>query len=196
MVMMRRGLPCAVHRLGFAIGDSRTGTGNPNDFVSRMLVGFIRMGSMPLLRDQCFEFVTLDHVLDAVTHTAASKENLSRCFNIVSPDESRPITIEEIGPLLRGAGYPVRVLGYDAWLEEVLGMQLPDGALACMLPVLQERVMGRLTRVGDATNTARATADRPDIQFIKFTPDILLRYIEFWNRKKVFSIPLPGEPCA
>jgi thioester reductase-like protein len=194
--MQKRGLPCAIYRPGFIIGDSKTGSSNPNDFITRLLVGCIQMGSFPRVEDMRFEYGTMDYVIDSMMHIASSNENLGRCYNLVSHDKSKSITVEETCQLINDTGYSVRLVEYDVWVGDVLRTQLPDGPLACLLPIIQERVKGQLTRWQvarnspryDATNTMKALADYPHIKYIKFTPEILRRYINFWNRKGFYNI--------
>ncbi|RAK95228.1 non-ribosomal peptide synthetase [Aspergillus ibericus CBS 121593] len=62
--MRDRGLPIVIHRPGFIIGHGRTGQSNPDDFVSRLIVGCIQLGVFPAL-DQRLEYVTVDYVIAA-----------------------------------------------------------------------------------------------------------------------------------
>lgn len=88
------------------------------------------------------------------------------------------------------------MVAYNEWLHQVIRTQKPDGPLAPLLPLLQERVLGQLTRweVGqyspryDCSNTLRAIGDSSGVNFIPFTPDLLKKYIAFWNRKGFYQI--------
>jgi hypothetical protein len=90
----------------------------------------------------------------------------------------------------------MEMVDYDLWVDQVVKMQQPDGPLAPLIPVLQEPVLGRLTRwqAGaygpryDVTNTVSALADRPDIQYSPLSPEILTRYVEFWDRKGFYHL--------
>ncbi|PFH61328.1 hypothetical protein XA68_17630 [Ophiocordyceps unilateralis] len=192
--MQERGLPAAIYRPGFIIGDSRTGAGNPNDFITRMIVGCIQLGSFPRVVDFRFEYSTMDFVVDACLHIASSNNNLGRSYHILSQDQTESLTMEETYHLINKTGYPVKLTDYALWVEEV--RQHPDNPLAPVMPLLQERVLGQMTRWEisqyspryDATNTWEALADRPDIKYVPFTPKVLRRYLNFWKRKGFYDV--------
>ncbi|KAL1979350.1 hypothetical protein VTN96DRAFT_6112 [Rasamsonia emersonii] len=54
---VENGLPVAIYRPGFVVGHSKTGIGNPDDFVGRLIASCIRMGCYPLLPKQRKEFI-------------------------------------------------------------------------------------------------------------------------------------------
>ncbi|KAF9893462.1 hypothetical protein FE257_010774 [Aspergillus nanangensis] len=194
--MQERGLPVAIYRPGFIIGDSVTGASNPDDFITRIIVGSIQMGTFPRVVDMRFEYSTIDYVCSSVLHIASANKNLGHAYHILSPDRAKSITAEDTCALINAAGYPVRLIDYPEWVEQAAKSQSTDGPLSPLLPVLQERVLGRLSRwecaqyspVYECTNSARALADLPSGEYIPFTPDILQRYIAFWNRKGFYTV--------
>jgi thioester reductase-like protein len=69
----RRGVPLAVYRPGFIMGDSRTGIGNQNDFVARLVKGCIALGGCPALPRQGRQFVPVDYVSAALLRIASDR---------------------------------------------------------------------------------------------------------------------------
>ncbi|GAB1196178.1 hypothetical protein APSETT444_005445 [Aspergillus pseudonomiae] len=193
--MRDRGLPTVIYRPGFIIGDSVTGHSNPDDFMSRLIVGCIQLGTFPRL-DQRLEYVTLDYVISAAMHVASSNESLGRSYSLLSPDQSKSVTVIDTCRVINEAGYPVKIIDYNDWVEQVFAKQRPDGPLASLLPMFRERVLGRLTRweVSQYTpyyrsdNTVEALKDRPDIQYQPLDAPLLKRYISFWNRKGFYKV--------
>lgn len=75
--------------------------------------------------DQSLKYVTVDYVKSAVNHIASSNEKLGRSYSILSPDQSKSVTVR---------------------VEQIFVKQRPDGLLASLLPMFRERVLGRLAR--------------------------------------------------
>ncbi|KAE8346829.1 hypothetical protein BDV24DRAFT_175674 [Aspergillus arachidicola] len=193
--MRDRGLPTVIYRPGFIIGDSVTGHSNPDDFMSRLIVGCIQLGTFPRL-DQRLEYVTLDYVISAAMHIASSNENLGRSYSLLSPDQSKSVTVIDTCRVINDAGYPVKIIDYNDWVEQVFAKQQPDGPLAPLLPMFREHVLGRLTRweVSQYTpyyrsdNAVQVLKDRPDIQYQPLDAPLLKKYISFWNRKGFYKV--------
>ncbi|KAF7587610.1 hypothetical protein BBP40_007009, partial [Aspergillus hancockii] len=164
-----RGLPAAIYRPGFVIGDSRRGIGNPDDFFARLIVGCIQLKYFPHLPNQRLEYVTVDYVCSATVHIASNMENLGGAYHLVSPDPTQSVNIEGTYQLLKQAGYMIEEIPYRDWVTKI--QEHPDNPLVAMLPMLQEPVFGEMTRmetstetpVYDTRNTVQALADRADI---------------------------------
>ncbi|GLA77602.1 hypothetical protein AtubIFM55763_009792 [Aspergillus tubingensis] len=189
--MQEKGPPIAIYRPGFIIGDSVTGASNPDDFITRWIVGCIEMGTFPRVVDMRFEYCTIDFVCSSVLRIASENKNLGQAYHILSPDRTKSLTVEDTITLLHEAGYPVRMIDYSDWVEQAVKSGTSEGSLAPLMPVLQERVLGELTRwecaqfspVYECTNTVRALAGCPEAQYKPFTIDVLRRCTAFWKRK-------------
>ncbi|KAH8805395.1 putative NRPS-like enzyme [Xylogone sp. PMI_703] len=194
--MRDRGLPVAIYRPGFIIGHSETGSSNPDDAISRIIVGCIQLGTWPRITEQRLEYVTIDYVVNAVMHIASSNHNLGRSYHIVPPDRAQSVSVIDTCGLINEAGYPVKIIDYETWVDEVATKQRPHGPCAALMPLFEERVLGKLTRwessqyspYYQSTNTAKALADRPDIRYTRFDTEMLKKFIVFWNRKGFYKI--------
>lgn len=192
--MKDRGLPTAIYRPGFIIGDSQTGASNPDDFVSRLLVGGIQIGIFPRL-DQRLEYVPVDYVVSAMLHIASSNENLGHSYSLVAPDRSDSVTVNDTARVLNEAGYPVQLLDYTEWTAQIVRHQQLDGPLAPLIPMFQERVLGQLTRweasqyspVYRCDNAVRALKGS-GIVYKGLDEMMLKQYVAFWKRKGFYDV--------
>ncbi|KAF5857520.1 hypothetical protein ETB97_005698 [Aspergillus alliaceus] len=184
-----RGLPVAIYRPGFVIGDSKRAVGNPDDFFSRLIMGCIQLGYWPELPHQRLEYVTVDYVCSAILHIASKNHNLGHSYSLVSPDVTQSVNLEETCVLLSKAGYPVKQIPYQDWVQKV--REATDNPLVPLMPMLEEPILRDLTRlqtnehtpVYEATNTVEALADRPDIRYTPLDHTLLRRKIEYWIKK-------------
>ncbi|KAE8385474.1 hypothetical protein BDV23DRAFT_188214 [Aspergillus alliaceus] len=189
-----RGLPVAIYRPGFVIGDSQTAIGNPDDFFARLIIGCIHLKYFPHLPNQRLEYVTVDYVCSATVHIASKMENLGGAYHLVSPDPTQSVNIEGTYKLLKQAGYSMEEIPYHDWVKKV--QEHPDNPLVAMLPMLQEPVFGEKTRmetstetpVYDTRNTVQALANQADIKYIPLNHELLRRYVEFWVDRHYYKI--------
>jgi amino acid adenylation domain-containing protein/thioester reductase-like protein len=191
-----RGLPVAIYRPGFVTGDSKTGAGNPDDFFARLMVGSIQLRAFPHLPNQRMEYVTVDYVCDAMLHIASNNANLGRSYSLVAPDPADSVNLEKTVGVINDAGYSVERIPYWDWVHQLQDPKRQENPLMPLMPLLQEKVWGDLTRFEtsrdtphyDATNTVAALADAPDIGYRPFNPDQLNRFLEFWRAKGFYSV--------
>ncbi|GMG42163.1 unnamed protein product [Aspergillus oryzae var. brunneus] len=192
-----RGLPTAIYRPGFTIGDSRNGAGNPDDFFARLIVGSIRLGAFPYLPRQRLEYVTVDYVLDATLHIASHNENLGRSYSLVAPDPKDSVNLEQTVGVIRDLGYPLKHIPYKDWVRMLQRTSDMDNPLLPVMPLLQEPVLNGLTRFEtsrntphyDSSNTVAALKDAPDIRYVPFDSKMLDKFFDFWESKGFYKMP-------
>ena len=133
-----RGLSVTVHRPGWILGDSRSGAGNPDDFLARLLRGCVALGSAPALEYR-WHVAPVDLVGQAVVELASRPESTGRAFHLAEP---AGVPWTELVAWLQAAGHALRLLPYAEWLAEL--RRRDDGPLAPLLPLFTERaVTGR-----------------------------------------------------
>ncbi|KAL3476593.1 hypothetical protein BJX99DRAFT_258344 [Aspergillus californicus] len=194
--MRNRGLPVAIYRPGFTIGDPRTAVGNPDDFFARLIVGSIRIGYWPYLPDQRMEYVTVDYVCSALIHIASSNESLGRSYSLVAPDHSQSVDIEQTGVMINQAGYTVKEIPYDDWVVKLRASDIDRNPLSPLMPLLEEPVLRELSRLQtskytplyDTPNTVQALTGRPDIRYTPLDSVLLKRYLENWEAKGFYKV--------
>ncbi len=186
----RRGIPLAVYRPGFIMGDSRTGAGNPNDFVARLVKGCIALGCAPILDRQSKQFVPVDYVSEALLRIASDNDNLSRAYHLVPPQSDSSVELMGFFELLGQCGFPLETVPYPQWVRRLAeSNQLERNPLMALVPMLMEPVYGELTRwevyegmpIYDSFNTKRALAAYGGNNFPHFDRVLLQRYLDYWT---------------
>jgi len=129
-----RGIPVTVYRPGRIGGHSRTGLGNPDDLVFRILRGSLQLGAAPLL-DMEVEMSPVDFVSQALVHLARQPESVGQTFHLVNP---RAATWSELLDWLDTLGRPLRRLAWTDWQSELkqAAERSADNVLYPLLPVL------------------------------------------------------------
>lgn len=182
------GMPIAIYRPGFIIGDSERGFGNGKDFVARLIHGCIRIGAYPRLTRQSKEFVMVDYVSAALLAIAGDTANLGTAYNLVPLADRQSPDLMGLFALLNDAGFALRELPYRDWVERLENVpHLDDNPLLPLLPMLSETVYGSLTRwevyrhmpVYRTDNVRRVLAGRIACPVLDI--DLLKRHLRSWN---------------
>ncbi|KAF5684079.1 nonribosomal peptide synthetase [Fusarium denticulatum] len=192
--MRDRGFPIIVYRPGFIIGDSITGASNPNDLVSRLISSCIKLGAW-LRIDLDPAYVTVDYVVKAMLHISRSTKNVGKSYCLVAPQIEESVSVNKTCSLICRAGYKVELTNYPDWIAQLSEKILPDDPLAPVMPLLEEKVLGNFTRlevsqhspIYDSRNAVKALAGS-GIHYVTLSPDIIKRYIAFWNKKGFYSM--------
>ncbi|KAL7768586.1 hypothetical protein ACKLNR_002887 [Fusarium oxysporum f. sp. zingiberi] len=192
--MRDRGFPIIIYRPGFIIGHSVTGASNPNDLVSRLISSCIKLGSWFKL-DLDPAYVTVDYVVKAMLHISCSTKNIGKSYCLVAPHVEESVSVNKTCSLICQAGYRVELTNYPDWIAQLSEKILPDDPLAPVMPLLEEKVLGNFTRlevsqhspIYDSRNAIKALVGS-GIQYAVLSPDIIKRYIAFWNKKGFYSI--------
>ncbi|NBD13898.1 non-ribosomal peptide synthetase [Corallococcus silvisoli] len=131
------GLPVSIYRPGFIQGHSRTGIGNPDDMLCRLLVGNAQLGLSPDLPDKYWLPVPVDYVASATAHLVLTQPP-GGTYNLAPEREQEP-SHNALFDLLGAHGHPVRRVPPAVWLRE-LGRVGPDNALFPLVAFLREKV--------------------------------------------------------
>ncbi|KAJ4245559.1 hypothetical protein NW762_014068 [Fusarium torreyae] len=178
--MRDRGLPVIIYRPGFILGHSVTGASNPNDLVSRLIASCINLGAW-LKLDLDPAYVTVDYVVKAIIHISCSTKNIGRSYCLLSPQVEESVSLNRTCSLLNQAGYRVELTNYPEWIQLLSDKILPDDPLAPVMPLLEEKVLGNLTRlevsqytpIYDLRNAVEALKDNRDIQYVPLSPEVI-----------------------
>lgn len=198
------GMPVAVYRPGFIIGDSANGRANGNDFVARLIRGCLQIGGYPRLVQQTKEFVTVDYVCQALLTIASDPANLGRAYNLVPLERESAPDLMGLFDLLGTVVRRLEELPYAAWLERLQGHPgLHENPLFPLLPMLSEPVFGPLTRwevyqhmpVYRTDNTRRALAGRVPCPVLDAS--LLKRHLRSWGvGAEAGSVMTCGRPAT
>lgn len=138
----RRGLPVTVTRPSLITGHSRTGEGNPGDFLSMLIKGCTQLGVAPEL-DWDVDVVPVDHVARVIADCVSLGQDARHTLHLLSP---RPRPFREVILWHALYGHPLQLAPYDRWLK-LLEAAPSSNALAPLLPFLRSRPGGE----GDCT---------------------------------------------
>ena len=107
-----RGLPVSIYRPGNIGHSSRTGTGNPNDFLSLIIKACARMGSAPRAPDWFFEMTPVDFVVSAITRMADGPDHLGSVYNVVQQD---PVPADQVFDRMERNGHITERVPLKEW---------------------------------------------------------------------------------
>jgi thioester reductase-like protein len=134
-----RGMPINIYRPGRMTGHSKTGIGNHDDAIARIIKGCIQLKMMPHTAMK-IDFTPVDYVSNAIVTIAQQSAWLNRSFNIMNPDF---ISLDEIGHHIQSIGFPLQKVDYATWHRTLLEGLLKNrpNVLHAYLPVLNESTL-------------------------------------------------------
>ncbi len=157
----RRGLPIKIYRPSLISGHSRTGAFNPDDLLSFLIRGCVRMGTAPDL-DWSLDCLPVDTVAGAILSLSRGGTPTAHLMH------DRPRHWRECLLWMRLAGYRVRLVPYSEWLQQLARdtLESADHPLRPLRPLFQNRPARGLTlpELYEDGRRSRATADQTDGQ--------------------------------
>ena len=140
-----RGVPVSVYRAGAVLSDSRTGATNPEDYVTKVIVGCVDLGAAPR-RDYPLSVGSVDHFTRLVTALSLQPETVGTTFHAIDPC---PLPWNLIFDRIRDFGYPVRSVPWDQWRRELTDRVDDDekNALAPLMAMLGDTADRRMPRI-------------------------------------------------
>jgi phthiocerol/phenolphthiocerol synthesis type-I polyketide synthase E len=146
-----RGIPVSVYRAGAVTGHTRTRLSRPDDFLWRMVIGCVQLGSAPETDTLLFG-APVDYVTRALVHLSRQPELLGGTFHLAAPRAAR---WSGIFAHLRAAGYALDALPFGAWRAALVRAVEAgrENALAQVADLLDD---------GDATDRREAEIRRVD----------------------------------
>jgi myxalamid-type nonribosomal peptide synthetase MxaA len=118
--MVRRchvaGVPAAVYRVGWVIGDSRTGAWKSADFIPRLLKAAVETG-------MCCDFGTftmtpVDYVARAFVHLAGRRDSIGQVFHL---SNGVRYASRSLFAWMRAEGYDLREVTLEEWQRQLRG---------------------------------------------------------------------------
>jgi amino acid adenylation domain-containing protein/thioester reductase-like protein len=128
----QRGLPVSIYRPARISGHSQTGVFNANDFLYRLIIGCVQMGSAPegnLNEDM----IPIDYASQAIVYLSQQKQTFGQAFHLVNP---QLLDVRMLLGVLRSYGYPLTQVTYDQWRTTLIELaeQSPAQTLSALLP--------------------------------------------------------------
>ncbi|HLO85960.1 MAG TPA: amino acid adenylation domain-containing protein, partial [Nostocaceae cyanobacterium] len=113
-----RGIPISIYRPSRISGHSQTGVFNSNDFLYKLIIGCVQLGSVPDI-DIRENIVPVDYVSKAIVHLSQQEESLGKTFHLV---HSQALHSNTLIDHLRSLGYAIEQISYDQWREKLLNV--------------------------------------------------------------------------
>ena len=136
MTARERGIPVCIYRLGTIIGHSKTGVSQTNDLISRMIKGFIQLGSAPNL-ELMMTLTPVDYVCSAIVHLSRQEASLGKAFHLLNP---HPLPMSELVSDIHALGYPIQQVSYEKWQASLLSVDSSENALSPVVSLFTEKV--------------------------------------------------------
>ncbi|MCW5623213.1 MAG: thioester reductase domain-containing protein [Burkholderiales bacterium] len=144
-----RGLATAIYRPGPVAGDSDSGAFNTNDFLYRLMQGYLQLGRAPV-GEMPLDLLPVDYLARAVVHLALQDAARGRTFHLLHP---RPASSDLLFDACTAAGYRLERVSYADWHRELtrIAREEQHHALYPLVPLFS-------SRQGRADDTAPAPA--------------------------------------
>ncbi|MDZ8263386.1 non-ribosomal peptide synthetase [Nostoc sp. ChiQUE01b] len=191
-----RGIPVTVIRSGFLMGHPQTGVTNTDDFISRLIVGCIQVGSFPELINQKQDLITVDYASKAIIQISQKKESLGKAFHIV-PLASENIDLIKLFELISACGYQLQKVPYSQWTDNLINQAQysQSNPLFALLPMFTEKVnqeqaaweLYQNTADLDCCNTLNAIANT-SIKCPSMDAELISKYLDYFQRSGFLSM--------
>lgn len=113
-----RGISISIYRPSRISGHSQTGVFNINDFLHKLIIGCVQLGSVPDI-DIKENIVPVDYVSKAIVHLSKQEESLGKTFHLVHPQTLHSNTLIDY---IRSLGYSIEQNSYEQWREKLLNV--------------------------------------------------------------------------
>jgi natural product biosynthesis luciferase-like monooxygenase protein/thioester reductase-like protein len=193
-VARERGLATTVLRPGNVAGDTRTGYWNSHDQTYTLIRSCLALGTAPDL-DMPVSLTPVDYVAAATTRLTLDERSVGRSFHLFNPHPPMPWL--DLVEAVRAAGYPLDLMPYERWREQILTGEADP--LSGMLRLTVEsdslaaaaRGQSRLRRLEiDCSQAERALADS-GIACDPVDEALITTYLARWRERGL--IPAPGQ---
>ncbi|MEM9510157.1 MAG: thioester reductase domain-containing protein, partial [Cyanobacteria bacterium P01_E01_bin.35] len=144
-----RGLTVCIYRLGRIGGHSKTGVFNQNDFLYRLIIGCVELGSIPDV-EMMQDIIPLDYAARAIIHLSQQQNSWGQAFHLVHP---QPVSTNLFFDKLRSLGYPIQQIPYAQWHQQLLNIAAnnPEHALYPLVALLSGAKSNAPTSKSEAT---------------------------------------------
>jgi thioester reductase-like protein len=188
MISRTRGMPVSIYRPARILGHSQIGICNPDDFLSKFIVGCIQLGIVPKLNNWTQNIVPVDYMSRSILHLSRQKDSLGKSFNLVNPHAT---LIDKLFDYIRAFGYALDDVSYEEWRSHLIqANQLSSNkVLQSLLLIFQaENFEGIKTPNFDFSNTLSGLVGT-DIIFPTIEQELIGKYIDNFETKGLLPKP-------
>ncbi|MBD2625735.1 non-ribosomal peptide synthetase [Trichormus variabilis] len=132
----QRGLPISSYRISRVSGHSKTGVFNINDFLYKLIIGCIQLGSIPD-HDIQEDIMPVDYVIQAIIHLSKQQKYLGQAFHLVNNQLLHTNTLLEV---IKSLGYQMQQTSYENWRSQLINIAgaSPEHPLYSLVPFFSE----------------------------------------------------------
>jgi thioester reductase-like protein len=188
----QRGLPVTIYRPGFAVADGRSGNGNTQDFLSRMVKGCVQLGAVPGF-DLVVDMTPVDFISGGIVHLSLRDDSAGQAFNMHNPASSRLV---ELAGWMQRRGYPLEVLPYETWRDRAFAVASVDAdhPLHPVLGVFPPSLPAELTHMPDfGRSNLLAGLEGTGIVCRPVQPDLIGEYFDGMIESGFLPPPRGGD---
>lgn len=117
-----RHLPTTIYRPGPLSGHSKTGVFNPNDFLYRLMQGYVQSGMAPT-GETPLDLLPVDYAAKAIVYLSQQPTALGKAFHLIHP---YPASSNLLFNACTAAGYPVQRVPYATWHQKLMHIAQGD----------------------------------------------------------------------
>jgi amino acid adenylation domain-containing protein/thioester reductase-like protein len=108
------GLPVRIYRVGTICGHSTSGSTNPYDLITALIVESLQLGFCPAIEGWRIEMAPVDYVSKGILAISNDVQTAQRIFHLGDSDPIEAVTLFES---LNNLGYPTKPLPWEEWVE-------------------------------------------------------------------------------
>ncbi|MEM9087117.1 MAG: thioester reductase domain-containing protein [Cyanobacteria bacterium P01_F01_bin.53] len=117
-----RHLATTIYRPGPISGHSQTGVFNPNDFLYRLMQGYVQSGMAPTGQTP-LDLLPVDYAANAIVYLSQQPIALGKAFHLIHPHSASSDLLFEA---CQAAGYPIQRVPYDTWHQKLMHIAQGD----------------------------------------------------------------------
>ena len=146
-----RGLPVTIYRLGPISGSSETGAFNANDFLYRLMIGYIHLGGAPR-GEMLLDILPVDYVSKAIVYLSLKETSWGKAFHLI---HNQPVSSNLLFERIEQAGYKIARLNYEEWYTKLISIAKNS----------QEHILYPLISLFSANNSGEAQNKSFNLKF-------------------------------
>ena len=167
-----RGLPVCIFRPGNIGHHSRTGTANPNDFLSLIIKACARLGCAPQAADWFFEMTPVDFLVAAITKISDDAKHLGKVYNVVQQD---PVPANQVFARMESHGYITDSIPLGEWKsrleaaadrEDDMELKVLVRSLDSVEPYLADTSVYDISQFAKALTEIDLTMPTVDVEYV------------------------------
>lgn len=190
-IARERGLRTIVFRPADITGDKDSGIWEMGDLISRILVSAIQTGRMPIA-DMKFYLTPVDYVGNTIAYISKNEDAYGKAFNVVNQKIASAVEIKNI---MEECGYPIEIIPYDMWQQELAASDTEQNALkilACLFEGdgdSEDSIIKRYSDNGAIFDTSNTDAflESSDIVCPPVDKELLSAYFRYFAEKGYIS---------